>query len=90
MCACAVLVCTLFLNSNIDMVRIKDQITDWFASFCYAATVVMSFSISEIGASDMQAFIIALVSFAALYELFMLVYARRIKRIPLKEVMMEE
>ena len=156
----------------------------WFASFCYAATVVMSFSISEIGASDMmavmmagigvvlavttlflavttvikgnaktiamlrvfgyserecsgailsgyrpvtyigfafgtayqyglmklmmflffdnsvlglpeyrfdmQAFIIALVSFAALYELFMLVCARRIKRIPLKEVMMEE
>lgn len=28
MCACAVLVCTLFLNSNMDMARIKDQITD--------------------------------------------------------------
>jgi len=39
---------------------------------------------------DMQAFIIALVSFVAIYELFMLVYAKRIQRIPLKEVMMEE
>ena len=28
MCACAVLICTLFLNSNIDLARIKDQITD--------------------------------------------------------------
>ncbi|WP_281532417.1 ABC transporter permease [Anaerocolumna aminovalerica] len=28
MCACAVLVCMLFLNSNIDLQRIKDQITD--------------------------------------------------------------
>lgn len=156
----------------------------WFASFCYAATIVMSFSISEVGGSDMmavmmagigivlaittlflavttvingnaktiamlrvfgysdrecsdailngyrsvtyvgfalgtayqhglmklmmflffdnsvlglpeyhfnvQAFIIALVSFVAIYELFMLVYAKRIKRISLKEVMMEE
>jgi len=156
----------------------------WFAAFCYAATVVMSFSISEIGASDMmavmmagigvvlavttlflavttvikgnaktiamlrifgysdrecsgailsgyrpvtyigfalgtayqhglmklmmflffdnsvlglpeyrfdmQAFIVALVSFVVIYELFMLVYARRIKRVSLKEVMMEE
>lgn len=39
---------------------------------------------------DVQAFIIALVSFIAIYELFMLVYAKRIKRIPLKEVMMDE
>jgi len=39
---------------------------------------------------DVQAFSIALVSFVAIYELFMLVYAKRIKWIPLKEVMMEE
>jgi hypothetical protein len=156
----------------------------WFSSFCYAATIVMSFSISEVGGSDMmaammagigivlavttlflavttvikgnaktiamlrvfgyserecagailngyrpityigfalgtlyqhglmklmmtlfydnstfglpeytfnvRAFIIALVSFVVIYELFMLVYAKRIKQIPLKEVMMEE
>jgi predicted lysophospholipase L1 biosynthesis ABC-type transport system permease subunit len=28
MCACAVLVCTLFINYNIDLARIKDEITD--------------------------------------------------------------
>jgi predicted lysophospholipase L1 biosynthesis ABC-type transport system permease subunit len=39
---------------------------------------------------NVQAFFIALVSFAALYEIFMLVFTKRIKRIPLKEVMQEE
>ncbi len=156
----------------------------WFASFCYAATVVMSFSISDVGGSDMmavmmagigvvlavttlflavttviggnaktiamlrvfgyserecggailsgyrpityigfalgtayqhglmrmmmylffdsdtmglpdyhfniQACLIALVSFVVLYELFMLIYGKRIKNIPLKEVMLDE
>jgi predicted lysophospholipase L1 biosynthesis ABC-type transport system permease subunit len=39
---------------------------------------------------NMRAFVIALVSFVAMYELFMLVYAKRVQQIPLKEVMMEE
>ncbi len=39
MCACASLVCTLFLNSNMDMVRIKDQITDKDAMKLYELTV---------------------------------------------------
>jgi predicted lysophospholipase L1 biosynthesis ABC-type transport system permease subunit len=39
---------------------------------------------------NMRAFFIALVTFIALYELFMFVYAKKIQRIPLKEVMMEE
>jgi hypothetical protein len=39
---------------------------------------------------NVRAFIIALVTFVGLYELFMLVYAKRIRQIPLKEVMMEE
>jgi predicted lysophospholipase L1 biosynthesis ABC-type transport system permease subunit len=37
-----------------------------------------------------RAFFIALVSFVVMYELFMLVYSKKIKQIPLKEVMMEE
>ena len=37
-----------------------------------------------------QACIIAFISFAVIYEIFMRVYSERIKRIPLKEVMMEE
>ena len=39
---------------------------------------------------DVQACIIAFISFVVLYEIFMRVYSERIKRIPLKEVMMEE
>jgi hypothetical protein len=39
---------------------------------------------------NMRAFAIALVSFVAIYELFMLVYSKKIKQIPLKEVMLEE
>ncbi|MCL2083851.1 MAG: FtsX-like permease family protein [Oscillospiraceae bacterium] len=39
---------------------------------------------------NIRAFFIALVSFVLLYELFMLVFAKRIRRIPLKEVMQEE
>ncbi|MCL2500265.1 MAG: ABC transporter permease [Defluviitaleaceae bacterium] len=39
MCFCAVLICTIFLNSNIDMARIKDQITDPEAIFIYDLTV---------------------------------------------------
>ena len=39
MCACATLVCTLFLNSNIDMARIKEQITDPEIMFLYDITV---------------------------------------------------
>jgi predicted lysophospholipase L1 biosynthesis ABC-type transport system permease subunit len=39
---------------------------------------------------NMRAFFIALVTFIAIYELFMFVYAKKIRRIPLKEVMMEE
>lgn len=35
MCFCAVLICTLFLNSNIDMARIQDQITDPDVMFLY-------------------------------------------------------
>jgi len=35
MCFCAVLICTLFLNSNIDMARIQDQITDPSVMFLY-------------------------------------------------------
>jgi len=42
MCACAVLVCTLFLNSNIDMVRIKNQITDPEMMIIYDLTVSSS------------------------------------------------
>jgi putative ABC transport system permease protein len=39
MCACATLICTLFLNSNIDMTRIKDQITDPEAMVLYDLTL---------------------------------------------------
>jgi putative ABC transport system permease protein len=39
---------------------------------------------------NVRAFFIALVSFVILYELFMLVYSKKIRQIPLKEVMMEE
>jgi putative ABC transport system permease protein len=172
------------LKRNILKSRFSLVFFIWFSSFCYAATVVMSFSISEVGGSDMmaimmagigvvlavttlflavttvikgnaktiamlrvfgyseracagailggyrpisyigfalgtlyqhglmkmmmtlfydnsvfglpeynfnvRAFIIALVSFVAIYELFMLLYAKRIKQIPLKEVMLEE
>jgi hypothetical protein len=39
---------------------------------------------------NIRAFFIALVSFVIIYELFMLVYSKKIKQIPLKEVMMEE
>jgi predicted lysophospholipase L1 biosynthesis ABC-type transport system permease subunit len=39
MCACAVLICTLFLNSNIDLARIKDQITDPETMILYDLTV---------------------------------------------------
>ncbi|MCL2089128.1 MAG: ABC transporter permease [Oscillospiraceae bacterium] len=39
---------------------------------------------------NVQAAVIALASFIVLYEVFMFVYARRIKKIPLKEVMAEE
>ncbi|MDR0326626.1 MAG: ABC transporter permease [Oscillospiraceae bacterium] len=39
---------------------------------------------------DIPALIIALVSFAMLYEAIMFLYTKRIKRIPLKEVMLEE
>jgi len=28
LCFCAVMVCTLFLNFNVDIAKIKDQITD--------------------------------------------------------------
>jgi predicted lysophospholipase L1 biosynthesis ABC-type transport system permease subunit len=172
------------LKRNILKSRFSLVCLIWFSSFCYAATVVMSFSISEIGGSDMmaimmagigvvlavttlflavttvikgnaktiamlrvfgyserecagailngyrpisyigfalgtlyqhglmkmmmtlfydnsvlglpeynfnvRAFIIALVTFVAIYELFMLIYAKRIKQIPLKEIMLEE
>jgi predicted lysophospholipase L1 biosynthesis ABC-type transport system permease subunit len=37
-----------------------------------------------------RAFFIALVSFVIMYELFMIVYSKKIRQIPLKEVMMEE
>jgi len=37
-----------------------------------------------------QACIISFISFVVMYEIFMRVYAAKIKRIPLKEVMMEE
>jgi predicted lysophospholipase L1 biosynthesis ABC-type transport system permease subunit len=37
-----------------------------------------------------RAFFIALVSFIIMYELFMLVYSKKIRQIPLKEVMTEE
>lgn len=39
MCACAVLICTLFLNSNIDLARIKDQIKDPQTMILYDLTV---------------------------------------------------
>jgi putative ABC transport system permease protein len=39
---------------------------------------------------NIRAFFIALVSFVALYEIFMFIYTKRIKQIPLKEVMQEE
>jgi putative ABC transport system permease protein len=39
---------------------------------------------------NLRAFFIALVSFVVMYELFMLVYSKKIRQIPLKEVMMEE
>ena len=38
MCACAVLICTLFLNSNIDLTRIRYQITDPDAIMLYDLT----------------------------------------------------
>jgi len=39
MTACAVLVCTLFMNSNIDLARIKDQIVDMESLIIYDMTV---------------------------------------------------
>ncbi|MCL2023896.1 MAG: ABC transporter permease, partial [Oscillospiraceae bacterium] len=39
MCACAVLVCTLFLNYNIDLQRIKEQITTPETLLIFDATV---------------------------------------------------
>jgi predicted lysophospholipase L1 biosynthesis ABC-type transport system permease subunit len=39
---------------------------------------------------NVRAFFIALVTFVVMYELFMFIYAKRIKKIPLKEVMLEE
>lgn len=39
MCACAVLICTLFLNSNIDLARIKDQITHPQTEILYDLTI---------------------------------------------------
>ncbi|MDR0943023.1 MAG: ABC transporter permease [Ruminococcus sp.] len=172
------------LKRNILRSRFSLVFFIWFASFCYAATVIMSFSISEVGGNDMmavmmagigvvlaittlflavttvikgnaktiamlrvfgyserecagailngyrpvsyfgfalgtlyqhglmkmmmavfysnsdlglpeynfnvRAFFIALVSFVVMYELFMFVYSKKIKQIPLKEVMMEE
>ena len=39
---------------------------------------------------DIPALIIALVSFVVIYEMFMKIYGAKMKRIPLKEVMMEE
>ena len=39
---------------------------------------------------NVRAFCIALVSFVALYEVFMFFYGKQIRRIPLKEVMQEE
>jgi putative ABC transport system permease protein len=38
MCACAVLICTLFLNSNIDLARIRTQIIDPEAIIIYDIT----------------------------------------------------
>ena len=42
MCACATLVCNLFLNSNIDLARIKEQITNPEIMFLYDLTVSSS------------------------------------------------
>jgi putative ABC transport system permease protein len=39
---------------------------------------------------NVRAFCVALISFVALYEVFIFFYAKRIRRIPLKEVMQEE
>ena len=39
MCACAVLVCTIFVNSNMDLMRVKDQIKDPEALVLYEITV---------------------------------------------------
>jgi putative ABC transport system permease protein len=39
---------------------------------------------------NVQAFVIAFVSFSLLYEIFMMVYSKKIKRIPLKQVMQED
>ena len=39
MCACAVLVCTLFFNSNMDLARVKDQITEPEDLILYEITV---------------------------------------------------
>jgi putative ABC transport system permease protein len=39
---------------------------------------------------NFRAFFIALASFVVIYELFMLAYAGRLRRVPLKEVMLEE
>ena len=39
---------------------------------------------------DVQAFLIGLISFALLYELFMRFYSTKIKKMPLKEIMLEE
>ena len=39
MCFCAVLICTMFLNSNIDMARIQDQITEPDVLFIYETTL---------------------------------------------------
>ncbi|MDR0952536.1 MAG: ABC transporter permease [Oscillospiraceae bacterium] len=172
------------LKRNILMSRFSLVFFIWFASFCYAATVIMSFSLKEVGGSEMMAammagigivlaittlflaattvisgnaktiamlrvfgysdrecagailsgyrpvtyigfalgtlyqhglmklmmalffdnsvlglpeyefdvgvFFIALASFVVIYELFMLVYAGRLRRVPLKEIMLEE
>jgi hypothetical protein len=39
---------------------------------------------------NIQAAAVSFIAFAVLYELFMFVYAKRIRCIPLKEVMQEE
>ena len=39
MCACATLVCTIFLNSNIDLARVANQITDPNIFMLYEITV---------------------------------------------------
>ena len=48
MTACAALPCTLFLNSNLDMARIKDQITDPDLLALYDAIVTSGWLISSV------------------------------------------